>query len=43
MRRNEGGLMQPGRSRTDPVNELINMLPWMFGLVAAAAAVKVSK
>jgi hypothetical protein len=35
--------MRPGRSRTTDVNELINVLPWVFGLVAAAAAVQASK
>jgi hypothetical protein len=35
--------MRLGRSRTKHVNELINVLPWVFGLVAAAAAVQASK
>ncbi|WP_302479796.1 hypothetical protein [Roseicella sp. DB1501] len=31
------------RSRTTPVTDLLAALPWIFGLVAAAAAVQAAK
>ncbi len=33
----------PAPARTIAVNEILTMLPWVFGLVAAAAAVSQSK